>query len=327
MKVKASINLKENNYIVSSEDKFPSFVKYSIDFYGFKNQEGNENVYEINNEKIDIRKIIEFFKEHEIEVSLCDKTKEIINIIKEKEIAFSKNINFLNQIKNNPSGQDYDNFCNFTETLNRKLKDHQKESAYHLYKSKNAANLSVPGSGKTSVVLAYYEKLKEEKKVDAIFVIGPKSCFYSWEDEFKDTLGRESNLTVLGPILEKRMATYHSLLKNELYVCHFQIVASDIEYLKKFFSHNKFLLVIDEAHYIKKIDGKWSNAALELSNYCKHKVILTGTPMPNAFRDYFNYVDFLYGKDEIISKKEKSQIELYMSDGKKEEAIDRKSVV
>lgn len=321
MKVKVSIISKDNNYTISSTEKFPSFIAYSMDFYGFKNHSEKESLYEINNEKIDIRKVIEFFKEHEIETVLCDQTKKFINLAKEKEYEFIKNINFLNEIKNNPAGQDFNDFCNFTETLNRKLKDHQKKSAYHLYKSKNAANLSVPGSGKTSVVLTYYEKLKNEKKVDALFIIGPKSCFNSWEDEFQDTLGRHSNLTILGPVLEKRMAIYHSLLRSELYVCHFQIVSSDIERLKKLFTHYKFLLVIDEAHYIKKIDGKWSKAALELSDYSKHKVILTGTPMPNAFKDYFNYLDFLYGKNEIISKKEKSQIELYMSEGKKEEAI------
>ncbi len=321
MKLKASIILNNNKFSITTEKKFLDFIEYTIDFYGFKSKDGSNTIFENNSEKIDIRNIKNFLEENEINLSLCDKTLKSISKLEESELSFEKNIKFLNNIKDNPSGQDYDDFCTFAETLNRKLEKHQKESAYHLYKSTSAANLSVPGSGKTSVVLAYYEKLKKEKKVDAIFVIGPKSCFHTWKDEFKITLGRDSNLKILGPILEKRMATYHSLLKNELYACHFGTIARDIEHLKKFFSYSKFLLVIDEAHYIKKIDGIWSNAALDLSPFSKHKVILTGTPMPNAFRDYFNYVDFLYGKDEIISKEEKSQIEFYMDEGKKDEAI------
>ena len=321
MKLKASIVLNNNKFSITSEKKFPDFIEYTIGFYGFKNKDGSNTIFETSSEKIDIRNIKIFLEENEIDLSLCDKTLKSISKLEESELSFEKNIKFLNNIKDNPSGQDYDDFCTFAETLNRKLEKHQKESAYHLYNSTSAANLSVPGSGKTSVVLAYYEKLKKEKKVDAIFVIGPKSCFHTWKDEFKITLGRDSNLKILGPVLEKRMATYHSLLKNELYACHFGTIARDIEHLKKFFSYSKFLLVIDEAHYIKKIDGIWSNAALDLSPFSKHKVILTGTPMPNAFRDYFNYVDFLYGKDEIISKEEKSQIEFYMDEGKKDEAI------
>jgi hypothetical protein len=321
VKLKASIFLKDNFFIIKSEKKFPSFIIYTIDFFGFKNYSENNEEYNIDKEKIDIRNVISFLEQNDVELSLCEKTIDIINTAKKYEINFIEEKNTLKEIKNNPAGEDYENFSVFTDKLKRKLKKHQNESAFHLYKSKSAANLSVPGSGKTSVVLAYYEKLKSEKKVDAIFVIGPKNSFDTWDDEFYETLGRKSNITVLGPILEKREGTYHRLLKNELYVCGFQIVATDIDYLKKFFTHNKFLLVIDEAHYIKKIDGKWANAALELSKFSEYKVILTGTPMPNAFRDYFNYVDFLYGKDEIITKKEKSQIEIYMDQGKKDEAI------
>ena len=103
-----------------------------MDFYGFKNHSEKESLYEINNEKIDIRKVIEFFKEHEIETVLCDQTKKFINLAKEKEYEFIKNINFLNEIKNNPAGKDFNDFCNFTETLNRKLKDITEYNYRHL---------------------------------------------------------------------------------------------------------------------------------------------------------------------------------------------------
>lgn len=93
-----------------------------------------------------------------------------------------------------------------------------------------------------------------------------------------------------------------------------------MEYLKKFFKNNNFLLVIDEAHNIKKIDGIWSNAVLELSKFCKYKVILTGTPMPNAFKDYYNYLDFLYEKNDIITPKEKAQIEIFIEQKNYEDA-------
>ena len=180
----------------------------------------------------------------------------------------------------------------------------------------------MPGSGKTSVVLAYYEKLKIENKVEAIFVIGPLNCFNSWETEFKLTLGRDSKIKILEPDFNKRKFIYNNFLKSELYMSSFATIANDIEKLKKFFTHYKFLLVVDEAHNIKKIDGIWSNAALELSKFSKYKVILTGTPMPNAFKDYYNYLDFLYGSNEIILPNEKAQIEVHIDRKEYDEAAE-----
>ena len=77
---------------------------------------------------------------------------------------------------------------------------------------------------------------------------------------------------------------------------------------------NRFLLVVDEAHNIKKIGGTWSVAVLEISKLSKYKVILTGTPMPNDFKDFYNYLNFLYSDVEIISNFEKAQLSKYMED-------------
>jgi SNF2 family DNA or RNA helicase len=78
--------------------------------------------------------------------------------------------------------------------------------------------------------------------------------------------------------------------------------------------NNRFLLVVDEAHNIKKIGGTWSVAVLEISKLSKYKVILTGTPMPNDFKDFYNYLNFLYSDVEIISNFEKAQLSKYMED-------------
>ena len=75
---------------------------------------------------------------------------------------------------------------------------HQITSLFHLYNAESA-NFSVPGSGKTSVILAYFEKLRIENKVDAIFVIGPKNSFGSWETEFYENFNIDPKLKILGP--------------------------------------------------------------------------------------------------------------------------------
>ena len=74
------------------------------------------------------------------------------------------------------------------------------------------------------------------------------------------------------------------------------------------------MLVVDEAHNIKKIGGTWSDAALNLSKISHYKVILTGTPMPNDFTDFYNYLEFLFGDNSIISNYEKSLLQKNMND-------------
>ena len=310
--MKASIIFNQENYQLKFEDKVLNSIKLTINYFGLKNLQPNTNIFEGNLNETKLCEVVNFLKSNNYELYICDQTQVILDRISKNKNDFINKIKLLESIKNNHNTEDFKNFCLSIKNLKRELLDHQKETCYHLYKSESAANLSVPGSGKTAVVLAYYEKLKNENKIDAIFVVGPISCQHTWETEFNLTLGRDSNLTILPPNLKKRKIIYNNFLKSELYASSFATIANDVEHLKKFFKNNNFLLVIDEAHNIKKIDGIWSNAALELSKFCKYKVILTGTPMPNAFKDYYNYLDFLYGNNEIITPKEKAQIEIFI---------------
>ena len=309
--MKASISFNQEQFFLEIDEKIKNSTRFQINYYGFVHLEENRNFFKGNLNQSQIVEFIDYLKNNNFDLMLCQKTQGILNTLENNQVNFDNKKKLLKSIKNNYNTDDFNTFCS-SLNLKRELLNHQKETCYHLYKSECAANLSVPGSGKTSVVLACYEKLKIENKVDAIFVIGPLNCFNSWETEFKLTLGRDSKIKILEPDFTKRKSVYHNFLKSELYTSSFATIANDIEELKKFFTYHKFLLVVDEAHNIKKIDGTWSNAALELSKLCKHKVILTGTPMPNAFKDYYNYLDFLYGNNEIILPNEKAQIEVHI---------------
>ena len=47
------------------------------------------------------------------------------------------------------------------------------------------------------MVLAFYEYLKLQNKIDSIFLIGPKNCYLSWKREFKLNLNRDPKLKIL----------------------------------------------------------------------------------------------------------------------------------
>ena len=121
--------------------------------------------------------------------------------------------------------------------IKRKLRDHQKKAAYHLFLLGNAANFSVPGSGKTSATLVVYEKLRLDGFVNTLFVIGPPACFGPWQQEFTDTLGRIPNCKILaGGEQNSRKLEYYNLGDNrgELYLTTFQTLLNDVSEIKKF---------------------------------------------------------------------------------------------
>jgi len=310
--LEAKIELKDNNFYLYFNKKPLNQVKFQIKYYSFKEHNENEQSYIALESGINLEKLVQYFKEHKINVDLCFKSQNHLDDYNCKKLRKAEKIDFLRKIKNNVSKEEIKLFSKSINYLKRKLLPYQIESLYHLEKAQSAANFSVPGSGKTSVILAYYEKLRLEKKVNAIFLIGPKNCFYSWKTEFIETIDRDPKLCVFGKKAKPadRIRIYKNPIASEIYALHFQTLSNDIEYLKIFASNNKFLLVIDEAHNIKKIDGKWSNAVLTLGTLSDYKVVLTGTPYPNQLKDFYNYIDFLYGDNEIITAQDKAKIEV-----------------
>ncbi len=91
----------------------------------------------------------------------------------------------------------------------RSLKEHQCKAALHLLAVRNGANFSVPGSGKTSVVLAVFHRLRMLDEVDSLFVVGPPACFGPWRSEFEEVLGNPPSCeTLAGGDVDDRRTKY-----------------------------------------------------------------------------------------------------------------------
>ena len=321
--MKAQVNLKENNFSIIFDQKPPAKIIFQLEYFKLK-KEGSEEKIEYSSviHLINMEKIVNFLENNKIQCILNNELDVYFSNIKAEQEQFRNKANLISKIKNKQSKDELNNFSKTINFLHRKLVNHQINSLFHLYSAGSAANFSVPGSGKTSVVLAYFEKLRLENKVDAIFVIGPKNAFGSWEFEFYKNFNHKPKMKILGPDPDDRQLFYEKVLTSNLILSHFQTVTRDIDLLKNFFSRNKILLVIDEAHYIKKIEGTWSSAILELSSCSEFKVVLTGTPVPNDLRDIFNYLDFLYGQNKILTSEDKSRVEILLNKKNNEEAIE-----
>lgn len=324
--MEAVISLENKKVLVQLNSSPAQLIIYQLKYFGLNNFNDDGKNFEGNIETTKIVAILNYLEKKQIKANLDNRIIAFLEDLKNKEIEKKRKEELLISLKQNPDKGDYDGFVESVENLNlkRKLETHQLKSLYHLYSCSSAAVFSVPGSGKTSVVLAYYEKLKLEGKVDHIFIVGPVNSFVSWVKEFSLNINRELKSMILGSNIKKedRKIFYSQKLNCEMIMAHFSTIANDVVSLKKFFEYNKVLLVIDEAHNIKKLDGKWSNAVLTLGININYKVILTGTPLPNDLRDVYNYLDFLFGENFVFTKKDKARIENLLNQEKKIEAIE-----
>jgi SNF2 family DNA or RNA helicase len=195
----------------------------------------------------------------------------------------------------------------------RELYRRQLLAAYHLAFAQNACNFSVPGAGKTSIVyaaFAYLNSLPEgdPKYVQHLLAVGPLSSFKAWEDEFSEIFGRNPRVKRLAGFTSS--ADRRSYLRRlssearttELTLTTYATLASSVSDVVSFLSSpaTRAMVVLDEAHGIKREDGYWASAALEIAPYAAARVVLTGTPAPNGYEDLANLFRFIYPRKNIV---------------------------
>lgn len=211
-----------------------------------------------------------------------------------------------------------EDFRHFVSVVNdacpgRVFYEKQILAAYHLAFAHSACNFSVPGAGKTSIVYSAYAYLKslpktDRRSVQRLLIVGPIASFKAWDDEYFEIFGRPSgSFRVFGGVLKKIRSDYLRGISTdsrdtELTLTSYATLASSEEEFRSFLSNSskRTMLVLDEAHYIKREDGFWSAAALRLAPLASSRVVLTGTPAPNGYEDLGNLFKFIYPTKNIV---------------------------
>ena len=179
----------------------------------------------------------------------------------------------------------------------RELHPYQKKSVEHILATGNAANFSVPGSGKTSIAYAAISKWLDDGIVKKILVIGPKASFVPWEEEFKDCFGRKPrSLRVSGKSRANDLPDLGPAY--DLFLMHYMTAMNHVYEINDFLENNDTVLIIDESHNIKNPkNGRWATDAQKYGINAKRRIILSGTPMPNDAKDLWTQFAFLWPFD------------------------------
>jgi hypothetical protein len=214
------------------------------------------------------------------------------------QIKEMKKIGLALKNKDEMFKQEFDVFKNIVkQEVDRELYDIQYWLSFYQVCMKRAANFSVPGAGKTSMVYGSFAYLSSPQinKAKRIVVIGPKNSFLSWKEEFRNVFGNKRSLRVLdihasdfvSEMMYKNTDNYNLVLINyESLITHKEALSKIID--------EKTLLVFDEVHKIKRIGSERAKVAIELSCKSTYRLVLTGTPIPNSYQDIWNFLHILY---------------------------------
>ena len=189
------------------------------------------------------------------------------------------------------------------DSLERKLREKQMQDAFFMYAMTKSGNFSVPGSGKTSSALAVFSFLKAKGLAERIVMIGPKNAFGSWIDEFEACFGEKLALrffniqdTRYRSASEKKYALKYESASCNLFLFNYESVGTYLEEIKHIVS-DKTLLVFDEVHKVKAVNGQRASVALDVAKYASYTIAMTGTPIPNSYLDLYNLLHILYNDE------------------------------
>lgn len=233
-------------------------------------------------------------------------TPALQEYIESREIHLESRCKLGMELKNQdekllPAFQEYKTAVD--AALARPLRDKQMWDSFFMCAMKKSANFSVPGSGKTASVLGMYAYLCARQQVNRILIICPKNAFGSWVDEFAACFQDKVPLSLF-QIHDPRYTTQNDRRRALQYECggcnlilvNYEAVGGVLDQLQSLVSHHT-LLVLDEVHKVKRVNGQYARQALDLARCATHVVAMTGTPIPNGYVDIYNLLHILFPEE------------------------------
>lgn len=254
------------------------------------------------------------YRDYEKVINLCEKEaihnnidfsvgEELKDYIDQRNIYIESRSRLGIEIKNHEGKLD-EKFLEYKQIVDRQmarqLRDQQMRDSFFMCAMQRSADFSVPGSGKTASVLGVYAYLHYKKLANKIVVICPKNAFGSWIDEFHACFDGLDTLNVFNVHDDKfknreqrRKALLYYSGKCNLFLINYESVEGIYEELKEIID-NHTLLVYDEVHRIKRIDGRRAQYSLAIAKNASYTVVMTGTPLPNGYSDIYNFLHILF---------------------------------
>lgn len=253
---------------------------------------------------LDYKKVITFCQKEadkrKISLIVCDPLREYIES-RELHIEIRSRLGVELKAHDPKFQERFEHYRSIVnDEMTRKLRDRQMWDSFFMCAMQKSANFSVPGSGKTASVLGMYAYLRKKELVKRILVICPKNAFGSWMDEFSACFDGIESLRVLNihNAIYKNTKQRNAALQYDsggcnLILVNYESVSGVLDSLIQLLD-KQTLLIFDEVHKIKRINGEYAENALRLSHEAYYTVAMTGTPIPNSYTDIYNLLHILF---------------------------------
>lgn len=301
---------KGDVYEIKSDKDLQLFFIAYLKSYQFKEVDKNRWQIQTFDEITVIENVNKIFSHNEFQIIPNDEIKIIEGKRLEQQKDYKKFSQLGLEIKNNknpdlPKIESREGF---------ELLPFQKMPVKHMATIPNCANFSIPGTGKTIMALAAFRILKNQNKIDQMWIIGPIASFKPWEDEYENLFNEPklNNILRYHGSISERDVLRNRIGKHELILTSYITAANDLELIKRYWRINnkKIFLVLDESHHIKSIEenttsGNLTTAAtmIDLGKFAERRCILTGTPIPRDLEDLWSQITFLWPNIEPLGKR------------------------
>ncbi|MBP6013381.1 MAG: DEAD/DEAH box helicase [Alphaproteobacteria bacterium] len=173
----------------------------------------------------------------------------------------------------------------------RPLKPFQTRNLRKLLRLPVGATFSVPGSGKTTEALAFFAFFRQ--KDARLLVVAPKNAFAAWEEQLAECLGPDLKFVRLIGGRNAIEWMVESIQPSLMLVTYEQFpTVSTI--LARYLARSASFMFLDESHRIKGgVHKVRANAILRVAPVADFKLILSGTPLPNAASDLLPQFKFI----------------------------------
>ena len=186
------------------------------------------------------------------------------------------------------------------QEISRPLKSQQVQASFYLATMRRAANFSVPGAGKTAMTYGAFAYLSSSAldEVNKLLVIAPLNAFEAWRTEFIEVFGDKRQLSFMNLKDFDNPADIRTNwgIANVIVINYESLFGWKLSVLNALIDE-KAMIVFDEVHRIKNPVGKRARNALELGKQARYHYVLTGTPIPNSYKDIYNFLHLLYDNE------------------------------
>lgn len=282
-------------YVKIQGDQIDQDVKFFFDYEFNKKFNSNQITIDVPSFMRNMNNINRFLVKNKIPIKTTDEFVSIVNSVPSYlDASLSKKINkddILRKIK--------------IEGFTRIPTKDQFRNLQKLCSIKSGASFSVPGAGKTTEALAFHAFHKSSYE-DKLLVISPINAFTSWDDELQECYERKITFERLRGTPQEIRAKINSnpqymIINYEALYTH--NTDEKFKIVKELILQNEDITVIlDESH--KSKGEAISEIIGEISPYINKKLILTGTPMPQAPSDLRPQFNFLYPHEHILNDDE-----------------------